>query len=284
MGTTALRLATWASFVKFEHTLFSLPLLYAGAVVAADGFPDVRTAMLILVAGTGARTTAMGLNRIIDRNIDARNPRTEARELPRGAMKLAEAWGIVGGGLLLYVTACALLSPVALRLSPIPLLAFVLYPYMKRFTPLAHYGVGIALAFAPLGGFVAVTGTTTDAAAALWLAGFTLFWVAGFDIIYATLDVAFDRSEGLRSLPALLGRERALVVSAVTHLLAVACLMMLYRSDLAGAVALVGIACTAIVLAAEHWLAERVNLAFFQLNIFVGFLVLATVWFGKQGW
>lgn len=284
MGTAASRLATWASFVKFEHTLFSLPLLYAGAVVAADGLPDARTALLILAAGTGARTTAMGLNRIIDRRIDARNPRTEVRELPRGAMKLAEAWGIVVGGLLLYLIACALLSPVALRLSPIPVLAFVIYPYMKRFTPLAHYGVGLALAFAPLGGFVAVTGATSDAAAALWLAGFTLCWVAGFDIIYATLDVAFDRSEGLRSLPAILGRERALVVSALTHALAVACLVMLYRNDLAGVAAIVGIAGTAAVLAAEHWLAERVNLAFFRLNIVVGFLVLATVWAGTQGW
>ena len=97
--STSSRLATWGSFVKFEHTLFSLPLLYAGAVVAAGSFPDARTALLILGAGTGARTTAMGLNRIIDRNIDARNPRTEVRELPRGSMKVAEAWGIVGGGL-----------------------------------------------------------------------------------------------------------------------------------------------------------------------------------------
>jgi 4-hydroxybenzoate polyprenyltransferase len=284
MNTASSRVATWVSFVKFEHTLFSLPMLYAGAVIAADRFPTPRVALLILAAGTGARTAAMGLNRIIDRSIDARNPRTEVRELPRGVMKLAEAWGIVVGGLALYLAACALLSPVALRLSPIPLVAFVVYPYMKRFTPLAHYGVGLALSFAPLGGFVAVTGRTSDAAAVLWLAGFTLLWVAGFDIIYATLDIDFDRAEGLRSLPATLGRERALVLSAVTHAAAIGCLSMVYRLDLSGTLALVGIACTAAVLAAEHWLAERVNLAFFQLNIIVGFLVFGTVWFGKQGW
>lgn len=283
MNATATRVATWASFVKFEHTLFSLPMLYAGAIIAAGGFPEARTAALILAAGTGARTAAMGLNRIIDRHIDARNPRTVVRELPRGAMRIAEAWAVIAGGLMLYLAACGLLSPVALKLSPVPLLAFVIYPYMKRFTPLAHFGVGLALSFAPLGGFVAVTGSTSDAAAALWLAGFTLLWVAGFDIIYATLDIDFDRSEGLRSIPAMLGRHRGLAIAALTHAGAIVCLLMLYREDLAGVAALAGIVATAAVLIAEHWLAERVNLAFFQLNIIVGFLVFGTVWLGKQG-
>lgn len=282
--SSSCRPATWVSFVKFEHTLFSLPLLYAGAVIAAGGLPDGRTALLILAAGTGARTTAMGLNRIIDREIDARNPRTAVRELPRGAMQLAEAWGIVIGGLVLYLASCVALSPLALRLSPVPLLGFVLYPYMKRFTALAHYGVGWALAFAPLGGFVAVTGSTSDATAVLWLAGFTLFWVAGFDIIYATLDIDFDRAEGLRSVPATLGREPALMVAVLTHVLAIGCLLMLYRENLSGVVAIVGIVATTAVLVAEHWLAERVNLAFFRLNIVVGFLVLGVVWAGTQGW
>ena len=282
-GTTS-RVATWASFVKFEHTLFSLPMLYAGAVVAAGAFPEPRTALWILGAGTGARTAAMGLNRIIDRNIDARNPRTDVRELPRGAMKLAEAAGIVVGGLALYLVSCFMLSPFALALSPVPLVAFVVYPYMKRFTSLAHFGVGAALAFAPLGGFVAVTASTADSAAALWLAGFTLFWVAGFDIIYATLDVDFDRAEGLKSLPVRLGRRPALAVSMGAHLLAVGCLVGLFVEDLSGGLAIAGIVATGVVLAAEHWLAERVNLAFFQLNIIVGFLVFGVVLAGKWGW
>ncbi|MGD8329617.1 MAG: UbiA-like polyprenyltransferase [Acidobacteriota bacterium] len=284
MSSTASRVTTWASFVKFEHTLFSLPMLYAGAVIAAGRFPDARTALLILCAGSGARTAAMGLNRIIDRHIDARNPRTVVRELPRGTMKLVEAWSVVVGGLAVYLTTCWLLSPVALKLSPIPLLAFFVYPYMKRFTPLAHYGVGLSLSFAPLGGFVAVTGSTSNATAVLWLAGFTLLWVAGFDIIYATLDIDFDRAEGLRSLPALLGRERALVIAAITHLAAVLCLAMVYRTDLSGSLAVFGIVLTAVVLAAESWLAEKVNLAFFQLNIIVGFVVFGTVWIGNRGW
>lgn len=284
MAETSSRVVTWASFVKLEHTLFSLPMLYAGAVIAAGAFPDLRTALWILGAGTGARTAAMGLNRIIDRNIDARNPRTDVRELPRGAMKLAEAGGVVAGGLALYMVSCFMLSPVALALSPVPLAAFVIYPYMKRFTSLAHFGVGAALAFAPLGGFVAVTGSSADSVAVLWLAGFTLFWVAGFDIIYATLDIDFDHAEGLQSLPVRLGRRPALAVSLFVHVLAVGCLVGLFVEDLSGGLAIAGIVATAAVLAAEHWLAARVNLAFFQLNIIVGFLVLGVVWAGKRGW
>ena len=280
----ASRLATWAAFVKFEHTLFSLPLLYAGALIGADGLPDARTALLILGAGTGARTAALGLNRIIDRHIDADNPRTAVRELPRGAMKVAEAWGVVSGGLILYAASCALLSPLCLVLSPIPLAAFVIYPYMKRFTVLAHLGVGMALAFAPLGGFVAVTGSVGASAAVLWLAGFTFFWVSGFDVIYATLDLDFDRNAGLRSLPARLGRRGGLVVAGLFHAAAVACLFGLYVTDLAGFLGAVGILAIGAMLIAEHVLAERVNLAFFQLNIAVGFLVFAVVLAGKKGW
>jgi 4-hydroxybenzoate polyprenyltransferase len=177
-----------------------------------------------------------------------------------------------------------MLSPLCLALSPAPLAAFIVYPYMKRFTPLAHFGVGAALAFAPLGGFVAVTGSTADAAAALWLAGFTLFWVAGFDVIYATLDIDFDRGAGLHSLPARLGRRRGLAVAMFVHLLAVGCLIGLFFTSLDGTLAGLGIAAVAGVLAAEHWLAERVNLAFFQLNIAVGFLVFGVVLAGQQGW
>ena len=284
MTQVSSRVGTWASFVKFEHTLFSLPLLYAGAVVAIGTMPDVRTSLLILGAGTGARAAALGLNRIIDRHIDARNPRTAVRELPRGAMNLAEAWGIVIGGLVLYVACCGLLSRLALLLSPIPLASFVIYPYMKRFTLLAHFGVGAALAFAPLGGFVAVTGSVSDSTAVLWLAGFTLLWVTGFDVIYATLDQEFDRDAGLNSLPAVLGRRRALLVALLLHALAVGCLIAVYLEDLSGSVSIVLIAVIAAVLAAEHWLAERVNLAFFHLNIAVGFLVFGFMLAGRKGW
>ena len=287
MSQIAARLFTWASFVKFEHTLFSLPLLYAGAVLAAaQGKPGWWTILWILGAGTGARTAALGLNRIIDRRIDGRNPRTASRELPRGAMRLSEAWIIVGAGSVLYLLSCWLLWPICLVLSPVPLAVFVIYPYLKRVTPFAHLGVGSALALAPLGGWVAVTGSVSDPSPVpvLWLATFTLLWVAGFDIIYATLDLDFDREAGLHSLPAVVGRRPALLIAALSHILAVAALAGLYSVALTGPLAIFGIIALALVLSAEHWLAERVNLAFFHLNILVGFLVLAVVVAGVLGW
>ena len=285
MTQIANRLFTWAAFVKFEHTLFSLPLLYAGAVLAARGLPGWWAVLWILGAGTGARTAALGLNRTIDRRIDARNPRTASRELPRGAMRLVEAWLIVGAGLALYLLSCWMLWPICLVLSPIPLAVFVIYPYLKRVTPLAHLGVGAALALAPLGGWVAVTGSVFDPSPlpVLWLGAFTLLWVAGFDIIYATLDLEFDRDAGLYSLPAYVGRRTALLVAALFHLMAVTALCGLYLTALSGALALAAIVAVAVVLAAEHWLAERVNLAFFHLNILVGFLVFAVVVAGVFG-
>jgi len=286
MSQIAARLFTWASFVKFEHTLFSLPVLYAGAVLAARGMPGWWAILWILAAGTGARTAALGLNRIIDRRIDERNPRTAGRELPRGAMRLSEAWIIVGAGLVLYLVSCWMLWPICLVLSPVPLAVFVIYPYLKRVTPLAHLGVGTALALAPLGGWVAVTGSVSDPSPVpvVWLATFTLLWVAGFDIIYATLDLDFDREAGLHSLPAVVGRRSAMIIAALFHLLAVAALAGLYSVALTGPLAVAAIVAVAIVLTAEHWLAERVNLAFFHLNILVGFLVLAVVVAGVFGW
>ncbi|MFQ5744140.1 MAG: UbiA-like polyprenyltransferase [Acidobacteriota bacterium] len=283
MSRTISRLRTWGSFVKFEHTLFSLPLLYAGAVLAAGGMPSWWTILWILGAGTGARTAALALNRIIDRHIDAANPRTADRELPRGAMKLSEALAVVTAGLLLYLISCAMLAPICLLLSPVPLAAFVIYPYLKRLTLLAHLGVGVALAFAPLGGYVAVTGSLREPAPALWLATFTLLWVAGFDIIYATLDQDFDRRAGIHSMPALLGRGAALRVAALFHMVAVASLVGLYVQALAGVVAVAGLVAIAGVLVAENRLAQRVNLAFFHLNIVVGFLVFGVVVAGKAG-
>ncbi len=271
------RARVWASFVKIEHTLFSLPMLFAGAVAAAGGWPPAPVLGWIALAGAGARTLAMALNRILDRRIDALNPRTAGRELPAGRMTLAEAFAVAGVGAAAYLAACLQLPPLCLRLSPIPVLVFVVYPLLKRVTPLAHFGVGTALALAPLGAGVAVSGSLAGAGPAWWLAAFTLLWVAGFDIIYATLDERFDRTHGLASLPARLGRKRALWVSRACHALAVAALVVLYVRALQGALAAAGIAAVAATLAAEQHLAADVDLAFFRLNLVVGFVVLAAV-------
>ncbi|MEZ5063226.1 MAG: 4-hydroxybenzoate octaprenyltransferase [bacterium] len=264
-------------FVKFEHTLFSLPLLLAGAVLGAGGWPPVMPLVWILVAGTGARTLAMALNRILDRDIDARNPRTASRELPSGRMTLGAAIAVAAIGLAMFVGAVLALPPLCLKLLPIPLAIFVLYPLMKRFTPLAHFGVGAGLGFGPIGAYVAVTNSVLPFGPVHLLAIFTWLWVAGFDIIYATLDLEFDRREGLRSIPAALGRAAALRVAAAVHVVAFGVLAWLTIGWLSGPLALVALAAVGTLLAVEHWQAHRVDLAFFRINAVLGFVVLALV-------
>jgi 4-hydroxybenzoate polyprenyltransferase len=267
-------------FVKFEHTLFSLPLLLAGAFLAADGPPAPAPLLWIVVAGAGARTLAMALNRLLDRTIDARNPRTAGRELPAGKMSVAQGWGVAAAGLALFYLAVLQLPPLCLALSPIPLLIFVAYPLLKRFTPLAHFGVGAALGFGPIGAWVAITNSLDAADPVVPLSIFTLLWVAGFDVIYATMDEEFDRSEGLHSLPASLGRRRSLLAAAAIHVAAFASLAWLtlgwLRGPLSGGLLLV----VGAMLALEHRQAHRVDFAFFRVNAALGFVVLALVWAG----
>lgn len=284
--TVAPRAATWARFVKIEHTLFSLPMLFAGAWLAAGGFPGFRVLFLIVMAGTGARIVALALNRIIDRAIDARNPRTAGRELPRGAMSLAEAWGVTVFGLALYLAAAFGIAPICGWLSPVPLGVFVLYPYLKRFTPLAHLGVGLGLAVAPLGAWMAVRQSFAGCGPALWLGAFTLFWVAGFDVIYATQDEEFDRRAGLFSLPSRLGTDGALRVAAGFHLAAFAALAVLFWTELRTPVAAALLAVVGVLLALEHRRGQDVETAFFTINAWLGFVVLAFVLagLGPAGW
>ena len=267
-------------FVKFEHTLFSLPLLLAGAMLGARGLPAAGPVAWILVAGVGARTLAMALNRILDREIDARNPRTADRELPAGAMGLAKAWGVAVAGLVVFYVAVLRLPPLCLVLSPIPLAIFVVYPLLKRFTPLAHFGVGAALAFGPIGAYVAVTNSVGPFGGVHLLAAFTLLWVGGFDVIYATLDEDFDRREGLRSLPASIGRKGALGVAAAVHAVAFALLAWLTFAYLEGVAAYGLLLVVGGMLLLEHRQAHRVDFAFFQVNAALGFVVLALVWAG----
>ena len=281
-------LATYARFVKLEHTLFSLHLIVAGALVGeqtlrragASGALTWGRFALILLAGAGARTFALAMNRILDRALDARNPRTAARELPGGRMRLAEAWAVAIAGLAAYYAATAWLPPICLALSPLPLLVFLSYPYLKRFTPLCHLGVGLALALAPLGGFVAVTGTLSGLGAALPLAGFALVWVAGFDVIYATLDEEHDRSYGIRSLPATIGSRGALRVSAALHALGFAFLAYWSVSQGSGPWMWACLAAVGALLLWEQREARTVELAFFRINAWLGFVVLALVWTG----
>jgi 4-hydroxybenzoate polyprenyltransferase len=280
------RLRTYASFVRFEHTLFSLPLILAGAFSVIGAPLPVERWALIAVAAVGARTAAMTLNRVIDRQLDARNPRTRSRELPAGRMGLGEAIALLAVSTLAYLAACAALGTWYLKVAAVPLAVFTLYPYLKRFTPLCHLGVGAALALAPLAGYAAAHPDLHVPGPAFLLAGFALCWVTGFDIIYATLDEEFDRTHGVHSMVAWLGRKHALRVSWALHLAAMACLgtfiwgatgaWNLSRPLWAGPM-LLGFLTTVVLLWLEQRWAEDVNLAFFKTNVAVGFVVLATV-------
>jgi 4-hydroxybenzoate polyprenyltransferase len=265
------------SFVRFEHTLFSLPLIYSGAVLAAQESPPLRLLVLILTGATGARTAALALNRIVDREIDRRNPRTALRELPSGRLTLRQAYAILGGSIVLYLLSAALISPFCLLLSPLPLLIFTIYPYMKRFTPLTHFGVGLGLAMAPLGGWFAVQQSFENIVPALLLSLFTFFWVAGFDIIYSTLDELFDREENLYSFSAVFGKQKALKISALIHLIAFAFLVVLFLVYLRALVALPFLLASGLLLYLEQKKADDVELAFFKINTVVGFTILGMV-------
>ncbi len=272
------KLRNYASFIKIEHTLFSLPLLYSGAFLAADGVPSWKVLLLVLTAGTGARTAAFGLNRIIDRELDKRNPRTASRELPAGKMSISEARLVTLAGALVYLISAFWLSPFLFYLSPFPLLIFTFYPYLKRFTVLSHFGIGLADALAPLGGYLAgftdldSTPPVLTIHSAL-LATFMFFWVSGFDILYAQLDVDFDRKEGLFSLPARWGQQPALLVSRILHFCAFLALFLLYLQLRKNFVGFILLAFIGVLLAIEQWNARNVELAFFQINAVLGFIV-----------
>ncbi|MEZ4649575.1 MAG: UbiA-like polyprenyltransferase [Candidatus Eisenbacteria bacterium] len=273
-------LEAMGSFIKISHTLFSLPLVFAGLFVGAQGWPDLRTTVLALVAAAGARTSAMALNRIIDRRIDALNARTRVRELPSGRLSLSHAWMVTLFGGVLYLAAAWALGPFILAISPIPLVVFVAYPYLKRFTPLCHFGVGIALGLSPWAGWLAVRQTWSGSEEILPLAIFGVLWVAGFDIIYATLDTEFDRAHGVHSIPARLGKHGAIRVSGWVHVFAWLALALLWLRSGWTAWALLPLSAVALTLYMEHRMAENVELAFFNLNIVVGFVVLAFVSMG----
>ena len=231
-------LAKVANFVKVEHTIFSLPLLFAGAWIGAGGrMPSLGALGLIALAGLGARALGMAMNRILDRRLDLLNRRTAGRELPSGRMSPAQAWGVAGAGLFVYLVACAALGPLCLRLSPIPAVVLISYSLLKRFTSLCHFGIGLCLALGPLGAYVAVSGGTTTNSAIVLLALFTFCWISGFDIIYALQDLEADRRNGVHSIPAVLGNIRAQLVAALVHAVAVAALVRLWWIGGAGMLA-----------------------------------------------
>lgn len=204
--------------IKFKHTIFAMPFALMGAFLAGRGLPKLSIFFWVLVAMVGARTSAMGFNRIVDRHIDAANPRTASRALPAGEVTIFESWAMVVLASLLFFFACYMLNPLALKIAPLALMLTLGYSLTKRFTWLCHVVLGIALAFSPLGGWVAVAASLNGYPWVLSLG--VLFWVAGFDCIYACLDADFDRQAGLYSMPSFFGRRNAFRIAVGFHVLA----------------------------------------------------------------
>ncbi len=276
-------LKNYATFIKIEHTLFSLPLLFAGALLARTEWPSWQTLTLIILAGGSARVVALVLNRIIDRHIDARNPRTKERHLANGTMSLNEAIALGSISLVIYFLSAWLISPFCLKLSWIPLLGFTAYPYFKRLTKWTHVGLGIVWALVPIAGFFAVKPSFQGVISAMILGLFSIFWLAGFDIIYATMDEEFDRQAGLHSLPAAWGSEKALRMAGLFHLLAFLVLVLFYGVWLSGPVAVLLLVVIGILLFVEFRMSNNVNLAFFHINTIIGFVVFLFVLAGLKG-
>lgn len=283
------------SFVKIEHTLFSLPVIYAGMalgyfalVKTNEPLPDTfslwKIGGWILASATGARTVGFAMNRIVDRHIDAKNPRTAVRDLPSGKMSLREAYTVLFSGVIIYVLAAAQINSLCLILSPIPLAVFCTYPFLKRFTIFSHFGVGLSLALGPLGGYFAIRPVVDQLALpAIFLMLFTWLWVSGFDIIYSTSDEEFDKRSGLFSFPSRFGKKKALYYSGLIHVLAFLLLAGLYLSAFYGSIVVASLLLAAgCLLYFEQKKADDVELAFFKINAVLGFVVFALVIIGVK--
>jgi 4-hydroxybenzoate polyprenyltransferase len=258
-----------ASLVRIEHTVFALPFAYVGAFLAVDGWPGLANLAWVTVAMTGARTLAMSVNRLVDAELDARNPRTASRELPSGALSRGQVVGLCVASLAVFLLAVSQLDPIVRWLWPIPVILFVVYPYLKRVTWLCHLWLGACLGLAPVGAWLAVSGTAPWEAWAIGCA--VTLWVAGFDLFYSLFDLDHDRAEGLHSWAVRFGERGVFVGARGFHAAAVG---LLVAAGVGLGVSLyywLGVAATAGLLVYEHSIVRpgdlrRLDAAFFTLN------------------
>jgi 4-hydroxybenzoate polyprenyltransferase len=271
------RLATYLSFVRFSHSVFALPFALAGVLLASRHVAiRVSSLVWVLVAMVAARSAAMGFNRLVDARMDALNPRTSSRELPRGAMSGREATIFVVAASALFVAAAWQLNPLCLALSPVALAIVFWYSLAKRFTTWTQLFLGLAMAVAPVGGWLAVGGRSGWEPWLLALAIGT--WVGGFDVLYACQDLDFDRAHGLRSIPVRFGIRASLLISRALHIVAIACFASLPLVTPLGPAYLMGVAVVAALLVYEQSLVRADDLSqvkrAFDLNGYVGILYL----------
>lgn len=277
MATIITKIKIFLEMIKFSHTVFALPFALTGALLAAGGLPTIHQTLWIILAMVGARTAAMAMNRLIDAGIDARNPRTAIRAIPAGLISKGLTLFFIVAATALMLIAAKMLNPLCLMLSPIALFFLLFYSYCKRFTALAHVVLGICLAAAPIGAWVAIRGSIDPPA--LVLGGVVLFWVAGFDILYALQDLEFDRSAGLHSIPVLLGVTGSIRTARIFHTIMVSLLFTLYNFMHLGTLFLCGILISAVMLIYEHWLLRngdlnKLDAAFFNMNGYISVALL----------
>jgi len=263
--------------IKIEHTIFALPFAYVGMLLAARGWPGVGVAFWTTLALLGARTMAMALNRVIDRTIDARNPRTAGRHLPRGMLLPRDLVAAAMVGAILLFVSASRLNLLCLELAPLAVIFLVGYHYTKRFTWLSHWILGFTDGMAGAGGWLAVRGRFDPPALLLWFA--LTVWIGGFDLIYACQDVDFDRREGLQSVPARFGVQTALIAARVCHVLTVAALCAIPLFVPLGWAYWLGVLAVAGLFVYEHSLVSpadlsRLNVAFFNVNGYISVVVL----------
>ena len=266
--------------IKFEHTIFVLPFTFIGAFLSRGSIPPLEKILLIVLAMASARTAAMSFNRLVDREIDSKNPRTRDRILPRGRLSLRWVYAVIGMSIALFFIATYYLNYLVFCLSPCALIIILAYSYTKRFTWTTHLFLGLAMSLGPLGGWLAIKPKIS--ATALFLTLGVMFWGAGFDIIYACLDYNFDIQENLHSIPVRFGIKNALFISTLFHIITVVCFYYVGKFAMLSPIYFFGLAGVAILLLAEHTLVKphdlsRVNTAFFTFNGFVSVIMFLIV-------
>ncbi|MBI4686518.1 MAG: UbiA family prenyltransferase [Nitrospirae bacterium] len=270
------KFSDYLSLIKFSHTIFALPFAFTAAVIAAEGIPSFRQIVWITVAMLGGRTGAMGMNRIIDRKIDALNPRTQNRELPSGAVKIRDAFIFTMLAFALLAVSAYNLNPLCLKLTPLVILVLIVYSYTKRFTWLSHIVLGIAISLAPVGAWIAIRGNFEIEMLPLPFA--VAFWIAGFDVFYALQDMEFDKSHGLYSIPSKFGVNASLWIARLFHLITALLLLSIALIFSLTWIYTMGILIAIVLLIYEHSLIKasdlsRLNMAFFNVNGYISITV-----------
>jgi 4-hydroxybenzoate polyprenyltransferase len=263
-------------FIKFSHSIFALPFAFTSALIAGGGVPELKKLLWITAAMVAGRSGAMGMNRIADRKIDALNPRTKNRELPMGVIKASEAFIFTAIAFALLLLSAYMLNPLCFKISPLVLLVLFTYSYTKRFTWLSHIVLGIALSLAPLGAWIAVTGDFDFRILLLCFA--VVFWVAGFDVLYALQDIDFDKTHGLHSIPGRFGINSSLRIARLFHIITIGLLLSLIPVFNLTVLYLMGVLISAGLLIYEHSLVKphdlsRLDMAFFNMNGYISITV-----------